>query len=163
MWTFWNRETYLGTAWNQTAVPRIAACSQTSQNVDLPYDRHFRAEGYSRCSSFAMSTIVRASCHRRMRQPVLTYASVVVQLVITVDGACDGSIWCCFVSRCKCCVCSFKKCKKKREKYRRSMWVKDYLKSRNSRIMRDLEFNEDVLRQNFTRVSETNFCVLCYK
>ena len=53
-----------------------------------------------------------------------------------------------------------KKCKKKREKYRRSIWVKDYLKSRNSRIMRDLEFNEDVLFKNFTRMSKTNFYTL---
>jgi len=49
---------------------------------------------------------------------------------------------------------------KKREKYRRSIWVKDYLKSRNSRIMRDLEFNEDVLFKNFTRMSKTNFYTL---
>ena len=53
-----------------------------------------------------------------------------------------------------------KKCKKKREKYRRSMWVKDDLKSRNSRIMKDLEFNEDVLFKNFTRMSKTNFYTL---
>jgi hypothetical protein len=33
-----------------------------------------------------------------------------------------------------------KNLRKKREKYRQSIWVKDYLKSRNSRIMRDLEF-----------------------
>jgi hypothetical protein len=60
-----------------------------------------------------------------------------------------------------CCIYSFKKCKeKKREKYRRSIWVKDYLKSRNSRIMRDLEFNEDVLFKNFTHMSKTNFYTL---
>jgi hypothetical protein len=62
-----------------------------------------------------------------------------------------------------CCVYSFKKCKKKQkksEKYRRSIWVKDYLKSRNSKIMRDLEFNEDVLFKNFTRMSKTNFYTL---
>lgn len=53
-----------------------------------------------------------------------------------------------------------KNVKKKREKYRRSIWVKDYLKSRNSRIMRDLEFNEDVLFKNFTRMSKTNFYTL---
>jgi hypothetical protein len=34
------------------------------------------------------------------------------------------------------------------------MWVKDYLKSRNSRIMRDLEFSEDALFKNFTRMSK---------
>jgi hypothetical protein len=44
---------------------------------------------------------------------------------------------------------------KKREKYRGSKWVKGYLKSRNSRIMRDLEFKEDVLFNNFTFMSET--------
>jgi len=54
----------------------------------------------------------------------------------------------------------FKNVKKKCEKYRRSIWVKDYLKSRNSRIMRDLEFNEDVLFKNFTRMSKTNFYTL---
>ena len=53
-----------------------------------------------------------------------------------------------------------KNVRKKREKYRRSIWVKDYLKSRNSRIMRDLEFNEDVLCKNFTRMSKTNFYML---
>jgi len=53
-----------------------------------------------------------------------------------------------------------KNVRKKREKYRRSIWVKDYLKSRNSRIMRDLEFNEDVLFKNFTRMSKTNFYTL---
>jgi hypothetical protein len=48
----------------------------------------------------------------------------------------------------------------KREKYRRSVWVKDYLKCRNARIMRDLELNEDVLFKNFARVSRTNFYTL---
>jgi hypothetical protein len=33
----------------------------------------------------------------------------------------------------------FKNLRKKREKSRRSTWVKDYLKSRNSRVLRDLE------------------------
>ena len=50
-----------------------------------------------------------------------------------------------------------KNVRKKREKCRRSIWVKDYLKSRNSRIMRDLEFNDEVLFKNFTRMSKTNF------
>jgi hypothetical protein len=50
--------------------------------------------------------------------------------------------------------------RKKRKKYRRSVWVKDYLKCRNARIMRDLELNEDVLFKNFTRVSRTNFYTL---
>jgi hypothetical protein len=53
-----------------------------------------------------------------------------------------------------------KNVRKKCEKYRGSIWVKDYLKSRNSRIMRDLEFNEDVLFKNFTRMSKTNFYML---
>jgi hypothetical protein len=53
-----------------------------------------------------------------------------------------------------------KNVRKKREKYRRSIWVKDYLKSRNSRIMRELEFDEDVLFKNFTRMSKTNFYTL---
>jgi hypothetical protein len=50
--------------------------------------------------------------------------------------------------------------RKKREKYRRSVWVKDYLKCRNARIMRDLELNEDVLFKNITRVSRMNFYML---
>jgi len=48
----------------------------------------------------------------------------------------------------------------KKKKYRRSIWVKDYIRSRNSRIIRDLEFNEDVLFKNFTRMSKTNFYTL---
>jgi hypothetical protein len=42
-----------------------------------------------------------------------------------------------------------KNVRKKREKYGLSIWAKDYLKIRNSRIMRELEFNEDVLFKNF--------------
>jgi hypothetical protein len=42
--------------------------------------------------------------------------------------------------------------KKNSEKYWRSIWVKDYLKCRNSRIMRDLEFNENLLFKNFTLI-----------
>jgi hypothetical protein len=38
--------------------------------------------------------------------------------------------------------------------------VKSDLKSQNSRIMRDLEFNEDVLFKNFMRMSKTNFYTL---
>jgi hypothetical protein len=33
--------------------------------------------------------------------------------------------------------------------------VKDFLKSRSSRIIRDLESNEDVLFRKFTRMSKT--------
>jgi len=40
------------------------------------------------------------------------------------------------------------------------MWVKDYLKSQNTRIIRDLELNEDVLFKNFTRTSKMNFYML---
>ena len=50
-----------------------------------------------------------------------------------------------------------KNVRKKREKYGRSIWVKDYMKSRNSRLIRDLELNEDVLFKNFTRMSKRNF------
>jgi hypothetical protein len=35
------------------------------------------------------------ACYRRMPQPVLTCASVVVQLVTSVDGELDESIRCC--------------------------------------------------------------------
>ena len=37
----------------------------------------------------------------------------------------------------------------------RSIWVEDYLKSRNSRITRDFEFNEEVLFKNLTRMSKS--------
>jgi hypothetical protein len=47
-----------------------------------------------------------------------------------------------------------KKCEKK------PVWVKDYLKCQNARIMRDLEMNEDVLFKNLTRVSRMNFYTL---
>jgi hypothetical protein len=97
------------------------------------------------------------ACHGRMSQPVLTCASIVVQLVTSAGGELDGGIRWHYVSRYKCCVYSFKNVGKKREKYRRSIWVKDYLKSRNSRLMRDLELNEDVLLKNLTRMSKTNF------
>jgi hypothetical protein len=50
-----------------------------------------------------------------------------------------------------------KKVRRKREKYGRSIWVKNYMKSRNSRLIRDLEFNEDILFKNFTRMSKRNF------
>jgi hypothetical protein len=50
--------------------------------------------------------------HGRMPHPVLTCASVVVQLVTTLDGELGTVIWCCCVSRYKCCVYSFKKWKK---------------------------------------------------
>jgi len=54
----------------------------------------------------------------------------------------------------------FKNVRKRRRKYQRLIWVKDFLKSRNSRIMRDLEFNEDILFKNFTCMSKTNFYML---
>jgi hypothetical protein len=37
---------------------------------------------------------------------------------------------------------------------------KDYLKNRNSRIMRDLEFNEGILFKNFTHMPKTNYYIL---
>jgi hypothetical protein len=49
------------------------------------------------------------ACHGRMPQPVLTCASVVVQLVTSVDREFNGGIRCCYVSSYKCCVYSFKK------------------------------------------------------
>jgi hypothetical protein len=54
----------------------------------------------------------------------------------------------------------FLKMQEKREKYLRSLWVKGYLKSRNSGIMWDLKFSEDVLLKNFMRISKTNFYAL---
>jgi hypothetical protein len=53
-----------------------------------------------------------------------------------------------------------KNVRKKCEKYQRSIWVKDYLKGRNSRITRDLEFSKDLLFKNFTHMSKTNFYAL---
>jgi len=50
--------------------------------------------------------------------------------------------------------------RKNAKKYRRSIWVKEYIKGRNSRIIRDLEIKEDVLFKNFTRMSKTNFYTL---
>jgi hypothetical protein len=49
-----------------------------------------------------------------------------------------------------------KNVRKKRKKYGLSIWVKNYIKSRNSRLITDLEFNEDVLFKNFTRMSKRN-------
>jgi hypothetical protein len=92
-----------------------------------------------------------------MPQPVLTCASVVVQLLTNVDGEFDGAISCCYVSAA---FRVLKKCKEKREKHRRLIWVREYLKSRKSRIMRDLEFNEDLLFKNFTLMFKTNFYTL---
>jgi hypothetical protein len=45
-----------------------------------------------------------------------------------------------------------KNVRKKHKKHWRSTTVKDYLKSRNSRIMRDLKINEHVLFKNFMRM-----------
>jgi hypothetical protein len=53
---------------------------------------------------------------RGMPQPVLILASVVVQLVTSVDGEFDGGIWCRYVSRCKSFVYIFKKVRKKMRK-----------------------------------------------
>lgn len=53
-----------------------------------------------------------------------------------------------------------KRVRKRREKYRRSIWMKDYFKTRNFGILRELELNENVLFKNFTRMSRTNFYML---
>jgi hypothetical protein len=53
-----------------------------------------------------------------------------------------------------------KKVRKRREKYQRSIWMKDYFKTRNFGIMRELELNETLLFKNFTRMSRTNFYML---
>jgi hypothetical protein len=47
-----------------------------------------------------------------------------------------------------------KKVRKRREKYRRSIWMKDYFKTRNVGIMRELELNENVIFKNFTECLE---------
>ena len=100
------------------------------------------------------------ACNRRMPQPVLTCTSVDVQLVTSVDGNSMEGSDAALLAGISAAFVVLKNVRKKRENYRRSMWVKDYLKSRNSRIMRDLEFNEDVLFMNFTRMSKTNFYTL---
>lgn len=46
---------------------------------------------------------------------------------------------------------------RKRRRKVRSMWMCDYLKSRNNGILNDLEQNESFLFQNFTRMSRENF------
>ena len=53
-----------------------------------------------------------------------------------------------------------KRVRKRREKYRRSIWMKDYFKTRNFGILRELELNENVLFKNFMRMSRTNFYML---
>lgn len=45
--------------------------------------------------------------------------------------------------------------KKRRKK--RSLWVKNYLKTRNFGIIDDLQLDEDILFKNFTRMSRSNF------
>jgi len=45
--------------------------------------------------------------------------------------------------------------KKRRKK--RSLWVKNYLKTRNFGIIDDLQLDEDILFKNFTRISRSNF------
>jgi hypothetical protein len=45
--------------------------------------------------------------------------------------------------------------KKRRKK--RSLWVKNYLKTRNFGIIDDLQLDEDILFRNFTRMSRSNF------
>lgn len=52
------------------------------------------------------------------------------------------------------------KVNKKRKKYRRSIWMKEYFKKRNFGILKELEFHENALFKNFTRMSKSNFRVL---
>jgi hypothetical protein len=67
--------------------------------------------GLSRFHTAFVKGMPFGACQGRMPQPVLTSASVVVQLLTSVDGELDGGIWCCSVSRYtrKCCAYSFKK------------------------------------------------------
>jgi hypothetical protein len=53
-----------------------------------------------------------------------------------------------------------KRVRKRREKYRRSIWMKNYFKTRNFGILRELELNENVVFKNFMRMSRTNFYML---
>lgn len=45
----------------------------------------------------------------------------------------------------------------KRKKSRRSVWMKKYFKTRNFRILKDLQGNDNVFFRNFTRMSNKNF------
>lgn len=48
----------------------------------------------------------------------------------------------------------------KRKKTRRAIWMKEYFKTRNFGILKDLQCNENVLFNNFTRMSKKNFDTL---
>lgn len=45
----------------------------------------------------------------------------------------------------------------RKRKYRKSTWMKDFLKNRNFAILKELELNEDILFKNFTRMTKSNF------
>lgn len=47
--------------------------------------------------------------------------------------------------------------KRKRQRHKRIIWVKEYLKKRNVGILKELELNDGVLFKNFTRMSKENF------
>lgn len=53
--------------------------------------------------------------------------------------------------------------KKRRDKKKRSIWMKNYLKTRNFGIIDDLQLDEDIVFRNFTRMSRTNFYYLLKK
>lgn len=88
-----------------------------------------------------VSTPVRHSCQ--------CFSSVNVKMDVT-DTAMLAGISAAFLV--------LKRVRKRREKYQRSIWLKDYLRTRNFGIMRDLDDN--VLFKNFTRMSRTNFYML---
>jgi len=53
------------------------------------------------------------------------------------------------------CQCGlFNNCKLRKKL---SLWVKNYLKTRNFGIIDDLQLDEDILFRNFTRMSRSNF------
>lgn len=50
---------------------------------------------------------------------------------------------------------------RRRKRKPRSVWMKDYFKTRNFSILNNLELNENALFKNFTRMSRDNFyCLL---
>lgn len=57
-------------------------------------------------------------------------------------------------------ILMLKKVRKRRNKRQRSIWMKDYLKTRNFGIIRQLELNENILFKNFMRMSMRDFYLL---
>jgi hypothetical protein len=59
-------------------------------------------------------------------------------------------------------ACILLKKGQKRKRKPRAMWMSDYLKKKNYGILNDLQLNENLLFQNFTRMSRENFYKLLH-